>query len=375
MSRLTRKIFIAFCLISIIPLLVFVYLVLPHLLPTATYVSFILPVVFITAIIVVLGLYLLVGLSKNVNKLSSSANIIARGDLSHSVQVRNNQEVAELADSLNKIAQRLREDMNDLETRAILVERANRELSRLNKLKSEFVSMVSHELRAPLINIKQSSSLILESTIGQINEEQKRCLVIVNHSADRLLKLISDLLDISKIEAGKFKLNRQMISIGKVIQEAAESLERWREAKKIRLKLEIEPNLPHINADPDRVNQILVNLFSNAIKFTSAGGRITIKAKVEEKGDFLEISVRDTGIGIPPEQLDKIFERFKHASSTSSLPLQGIGLGLSITREIVKMHGGNIWVESKQGQGSRFTFTLPFSKFLPTNYLVKPAKP
>ena len=199
--------------------------------------------------------------------------------------------------------------------------------------------------------------------------------MIVNHSADRLLKLISDLLDISKIEAGKFKLNRQMISIGKVIQEAAESLERWREAKKIRLKLEIEPNLPHINADPDRVNQILVNLFSNAIKFTSAGGRITIKAKVEEKGDFLEISVRDTGIGIPPEQLDKIFERFKHASSTSSLPLQGIGLGLSITREIVKMHGGNIWVESKQGQGSRFTFTLPFSKFLPTNYLVKPAKP
>lgn len=375
MSRLTRKIFIAFCLISIIPLLVFVYLVLPHLLPTATYVSFILPVVFITAIIVVLGLYLLVGLSKNVNKLSSSANIIARGDLSHSVQVRDNQEVAGLADSLNKIAQRLREDMNDLETRAILVERANRELSRLNKLKSEFVSMVSHELRAPLINIKQSSSLILESTIGQINEEQKRCLVIVNHSADRLLKLISDLLDISKIEAGKFKLNRQMISIGKVIQEAAESLERWREAKKIRLKLEIEPNLPHINADPDRVNQILVNLFSNAIKFTSAGGRITIKAKVEEKGDFLEISVRDTGIGIPPEQLDKIFERFKHASSTSSLPLQGIGLGLSITREIVKMHGGNIWVESKQGQGSRFTFTLPFSKFLPTNYLVKPAKP
>jgi signal transduction histidine kinase len=375
MNQLTRKIIIAFCLISIIPLLVFAYLMLPHLLPTATYVSFILPVVFITAIIVVLGLFLLVGLSKNVNKLSSSANIIARGDLSHSVQVRDNQEVAELADSLNKIAQRLREDMNDLETHAILVERANRELSRLNKLKSEFVSMVSHELRAPLINIKQSSSLILESTIGQINEEQKRCLVIVNHSADRLLKLISDLLDISKIEAGKFKLNRQMISIGKVIQEAAESLERWREAKKIRLRLEIEPNLPHINADPDRVNQILVNLLSNAIKFTSANGQITIKAEVGEKGDFLEISVRDTGIGIPPEQLDKIFERFKHASGTPSAPLQGIGLGLSITREIVKMHGGNIWVESKQGQGSRFTFTLPFSKFSPTNYLVKPAKP
>ncbi len=359
MNQLTRKIFIAFSLISIIPLLVLAYLMLPRFLPTATYVSFLLPVVFITAIIVVLGLFLLVSLSKNVNRLSSSANIIARGDLSHSVQVRNSQEVAELADSLNKIAQRLREDMNDLETHAILVERANRELSRLNKLKSEFVSMVSHELRAPLINIKQSSSLILESTIGQINEEQKRCLVIVNHSADRLLKLISDLLDISKIEAGKFKLNRQMISIGKVVQEAAESLERWREVKKISLKLEIESNLPDVYADPDRVNQILVNLLSNAIKFTPAGGQITIKAKVVEKGDFLEISVRDTGIGIPPEQLDKIFERFKYTPTTPSAPLQSIGLGLSITREIVKMHGGRIWVESKLNEGSKFSFLLP----------------
>lgn len=359
MNQLTRKIFIAFCLISIIPLLVFAYLMLPHLLPTSKYVSFIPAVVSITAIIVILGLFLLVGLSKNVNKLSSSANIIANGDLTHSVQVRDNQEVAELADSLNKIAQRLREDMNDLESRAILVERANRELSRLNKLKSEFVSMVSHELRAPLINIKQTSSLILERSIGQINEEQKRCWVIVNHNADRLLKLISDLLDISKIEAGEFRLSRQMINIGKIIQEAAESLERWRETKKIRLKIEIEPNLPDVYADPDRVNQIFVNLLSNAIKFTPANGQITIKAEVQEKGDYLEISVRDTGIGIPQNQLDKVFERFKQVSGLSVEPIQGIGLGLSITREIVKMHGGKIWVESKLNEGSKFSFLLP----------------
>lgn len=359
MNQLTRKIFIAFCLISIIPLLAFAYLILPHLLPTATYVGSIPTIVFITTVIVILGFYLLAGLSKNVTKLSTSANIIAKGDITHSVQVKDGNDIVELANSLNQITQRLREDMNDLEARAILIERANKELKRLNRMKSEFVSMVSHELRAPLINIKQVASLLLDKQTEQIDSEQERCLEIVIRSAERLLKLINDLLDISKIEAGEFKLNREKVNIGKIIQDAAEFLERWRDSKRIRLKLEIEPDLSDIFVDPDRVNQILVNLLSNAIKFTPSGGEIIVKAEIGKSGDFLEISISDTGVGIAQEQLDKIFERFRQADTDSSAHLQGLGFGLAITKELVKLHGGNIRVESRLGQGSRFTFTLP----------------
>jgi signal transduction histidine kinase len=362
MNQLIRKITVAFCLISIIPLLVFAYLVLPRLLPTARYIAFIPIIALITAIIVVLGLLLLINISREITKLSTSADIISKGDLTHNVQVKGSDEVVELSGSLNQITHRLRENMNDLETRAILIERTNKELDRLNKLKSEFVSMVSHELRAPLINIKQTASLLLDTPGEEINPEQERGLMIVHRSAERLLKLIRDLLDISKIEAGELRLNRQMINIGKVIQEAVESLGRWREVKRIGLKLEIEPILPDIYGDPDRINQVLVNLLSNAIKFTPAGGEIVIKADMKKKEHSLEISVEDTGRGIPPEQLDKIFDRFNQAGGRSAAHMLGTGLGLSITKEIVRMHGGKVRVESKQGQGSKFTFTLPISK-------------
>ncbi|MFH1678464.1 MAG: ATP-binding protein [Candidatus Omnitrophota bacterium] len=362
MKNLNQKIFIAFSLISVIPILVFAYLILPNLLPIATYVRPVPLILFITAIIVILGFIILIGISKNIAKLSMSANMLVKGDYTQHAQVKGNDEIAGLSNSLNQITNRLRSDINDLESRAILVERVNKELSRLNELKSDFVTMVSHELRAPLINIKQAAFLLLSGLTGQVNSEQERSLQIVQRSSERLLKLIKDLLDISKIEAGELELNWQMLDIGKLMQDAAESLERWSEVKKIKISLEANPNLPDAFGDPDRVNQVLVNLLSNAIKFTPPGGEIIIKTELAGEGDFLEVSVRDTGAGIPLEQQDNIFNRFKQAGGPSAR-MQGIGLGLSITREIIKMHGAKIWVESKQGQGSKFIFTLP--KFSP----------
>ena len=364
MQNINRKIFVVFSLVSLIPLLVFIYLMLLYLMPEAKYVRLIFPIIFITIIIVILGFFLLKSIGKNVNNVSKSAKIIAQGDITHEVNIKGNEEVVELAESINKITQKLRNDINDLETQTILVERSNKELNRLNKLKSEFVSMVSHELRAPLINIKQSSSLILQMPEKEFSQEEERSLEIINRNAERLLKLISDLLDISRIETGTLSLNPKIINIDSIIKEAVESLERWAQLKKLGVKLEIEPNLPDIYVDSERVNQVIVNLLSNAIKFTPTDGQITIKVGLQKKKDSLEISVIDTGIGIPENQLDKIFNPFTQVSDTSVSPtqMQGIGLGLSITKEIVKMHGGQIQVESKQGRGSKFTFTLPLTK-------------
>ncbi len=360
MAGLLRRIFISFCLISIIPLLVFAYLTLPRVAVDQAEFTFV--IVFITVVMIILGLSLLLGIDRRISKLSMVANLVSRGDVTHELQVKSDDDIAGLSESLNQITRKIRDNMNDLQTRAILIERTNRELSRLNKLKSEFVYMVSHELRAPLINIKEVSSLLLGRQTGYLNPQQERCLSIVSRSATRLLKLIENLLDIARIESGELRLDRQIIDINKIIKDATESLEQWREFKKIDLQLEIEPNLPDIYGDPDRINQVLVNLLSNAIKFTPAHGRIIIKAQMQRGGeDFVEISVIDTGPGIPLEYQDKIFGRFNKLSSDfhADANSPGTGLGLSITKDIITMHGGKIWVESKPKQGSRFAFILP----------------
>ncbi len=247
---------------------------------------------------------------------------------------------------------------------AVLYERvidANRELENLNRVKTEFVSVVSHELRTPVTAVKGFVDVVLTEEVGSLNDQQKKFLGIAHNAIERLTLLISDLLDISRIESGRLRLDFAPISMAQLIQDACEAARASLESKKIKLVLNIDKKLPQIQADPTRMRQVVDNLMSNAIKFTMAEkGEIGITA--DDMGDFLLISIRDTGVGIRKDDQEKIFEKFVQGDSSLTRQAGGTGLGLAICRAIIEMHGGRIWVESDPGKGSTFRFLLPRSR-------------
>lgn len=228
----------------------------------------------------------------------------------------------------------------------------------IDRMKSEFVSLVSHELRTPLTSIKGYIDLILDGDAGEITEEQQEYLEIARNNADRLVALINDLLDVSRIESGKVELQRRALDMAHVIQDVASSLRPQIDAKGQHLSLIVHKPLPTILGDADRVTQILNNLLSNAYKYTPAGGSISIEAQaVADK--HVRVDVRDSGIGLTPDEMGKLFTRFFRAKNKTTQEVGGTGLGLTITRSLVEMHGGEITVTSTPGQGSTFSFTLP----------------
>jgi PAS domain S-box-containing protein len=230
----------------------------------------------------------------------------------------------------------------------------------VDRMKSELISIVSHQLRTPMTSIKGYTDLLYLETVGEINEAQRRFLSIIKSNADRLALLANDLLDISRIETGRIRLNLEFIHISAIIDEIAASLRGQIEEKGLSLKLDIPEGLPPICGDRDRVAQILTNLIDNARHYTPAGGQITVSAQV--KGNFLQVGVADTGIGIAPEDREKIFNRFYRADHPLVQEVAGTGLGLPIAKSFVQIHGGEIWVESEPGRGSTFSFTLPLAE-------------
>ena len=232
----------------------------------------------------------------------------------------------------------------------------------LDSLKSAFVANVSHELRTPLVAIDKSLTLILEKEAGELSQTQEQFLSIAQRNLKRLSALINDLLDLSKLEAGKMEVRRKRMAINNVIQEVIDSLSNWAKSKNITLEKKIEDLLPDVEIDPDRLAQVLTNLVGNAVKFTPNDGRIALEARLSE-GDGkkeMEVSVKDTGIGIAPEDLPKIFSKFYQCGGERMISdVNGTGIGLSIAKEIVELHGGRIWVESEKGRGARFIFTIP----------------
>ncbi|OGR83370.1 MAG: hypothetical protein A2901_02235 [Elusimicrobia bacterium RIFCSPLOWO2_01_FULL_54_10] len=234
---------------------------------------------------------------------------------------------------------------------------ANRELERLNSVKTEFVSMVSHELRTPVTAIKGFVDVVLSEDAGPINEQQKRFLNIAHNSIERLSLLILDLLDISRIESGQMKIILQPVSIEKVIQDAHVTYRSGIETKNISFELHMDKKIPMVVADESRVKQVIDNLISNATKFTPAGG--TIKMSADDLGDFVLVSVADSGVGIKKDDQEKIFSMFYQVDSSLTRKVGGTGLGLAISKSIIEMHGGRIWVESEPGRGSTFRFLLP----------------
>lgn len=231
----------------------------------------------------------------------------------------------------------------------------------VDRMKSEFISTTSHELRTPLAAIKESVMLVLDGTTGELSLEQNRFLNIAKRNIDRLVVLVSDLLDLSKIESGKMRLSYSKCAIEEVINRALESMYILAKENKVELLTEIEKGLPLVDCDPDKIVQIVVNLVSNALKFTSASGSVKVSCSLEN-GSQIKISVSDTGIGIAQEDITKLFNRFDQLDASLTRRPGGTGLGLAICKELVRMHGGQIWVESESGKGSIFIFTIPIEK-------------
>lgn len=231
------------------------------------------------------------------------------------------------------------------------------ELAKVDQMKTEFISMVSHELRTPLTSIKGYVDLVLDGEAGEVNEMQREFLDIVQSNTDRLVALINDLLDISRIESGRLQLNITVLPLDQLIREVITSLRTQMEQRGLSLKLDLPEELPQVRGDRDRVIQVLTNLLSNAYKFTPEGGRISVSAKVTN--GRVQVNVADTGIGISPRDQRKLFTKFFRTESLMAREVGGTGLGLAIAKSIVEVHGGKIWCQSEVGKGSTFSFTLP----------------
>jgi len=239
------------------------------------------------------------------------------------------------------------------------LEARNREIERANRLKSEFLASMSHELRTPLHTIIGFSELLGEEIQGELNAKQKRFVQHIHTDSLHLLDLINDILDLSKVESGRIDLRPEAFDARPLIEEAVSSIRPLAESSGLAIRVRIA-SMPAIEADRVRVKQILMNLLSNAVKFTPAGGRIDVEADMED--GMARISVADTGIGIPADEHEAIFNVFHQAGATTKGVREGTGLGLAITKRLVEEHGGTIKVSSEVGKGSRFTFTIPMAQ-------------
>ena len=246
--------------------------------------------------------------------------------------------------------------MGDLDIAKKELERANRELRKIDQLKSDFVSMVSHELRSPLTVTREAISQVLDGVCGETNKTQAQYLSMSIEGIDRLSRLIENLLDISKIEAHKIHLKRELIDIASIAKEVSSSFALALQSKGLEAKYNFPEEKIELYVDKDRMIQIFVNLMSNSLKFTPSGH---IEIAVVEKETVVECSVSDTGIGISDEDLPRIFSKFEQFGQEFESAEKGTGLGLAISKGTIELHGGKIWAESELGRGTKISFTLP----------------
>jgi len=275
-----------------------------------------------------------------------------------------------IAERLGKIIERkqleskLKDYTKDLEkevgerTKELIV--INKHLEKASRAKSEFLANMSHELRTPLNSIIGFAELLQLEKFGQLTEKQARYVNNILTSGRHLLGLINDILDLSKVESGKMELVLSECSFPELIESIKIILKELAFKKNITIESHIAPKVSVINADEKKVKQIMYNLLSNAIKFTPDGGKVDVKADI--KDEELRVSVADTGIGIKQEDMDKLFKTFQQIDSEYTQKYGGTGLGLSLTKKLVELHGGKIWAESELGKGSTFTFTIPLRK-------------
>ncbi|HVO44008.1 MAG TPA: response regulator, partial [Aggregatilineales bacterium] len=246
------------------------------------------------------------------------------------------------------------------------VQEANERLREVDKLKSQFLANMSHELRTPLNSIIGFSRVILKGIDGPLTDTQEQDLATIHESGKHLLNLVNDILDQAKIEAGKMELSYGYFSVPDLVKSVMSTAVGLVKDKPVRLHQEIESELPNVYGDEFRSRQVLLNLISNAAKFTNQGSITASAFRVEENGrHFVQVCVTDTGIGIPTDKLESIFEAFQQVESSPARQYEGTGLGLPIARSLIQMQGGRIWVDSELGVGSTFSFTVPLEPLVP----------
>ena len=251
----------------------------------------------------------------------------------------------------------LRKNYNDLRQLAWGIEASRKELARRNAEINSFYHTLAHELKTPLTAVREFVSIVLDQIAGPITDEQREYLTTSKGCCDQIRTYINDLLDMTRLETGKLPLNRSTSFIGDIVSRVVSTNVPIAEHCELSLRTSVADNLPAVFVDDDRIAQVLTNLIGNAIKFTPPGGEICISARAAE--GFVSVEVSDTGMGIEPDHLDRIFDRLYQVREDDAATKGGLGIGLSLCREIVRLHGGSISVKSVPGQGSIFTFNIP----------------
>ena len=292
-----------------------------------------------------LGFVLSWSLIGPIQQIDTRLASIASGDFSGHVEVENRDELGALATNVNRMNDELR--------------RVYAELEEASRHKSEFLANMSHELRTPLNAIIGFSQVLRDEMVGSVNEKQAEYLDDIISSGNHLLSLINDVLDLSKVEAGQVELDVHPFSLRETLERGVVMVRERATEDGVRVSFSADPDVDVVDGDERRIKQVIFNLLSNAVKFTPAGGEIDVNA-TRENGE-VRISVADTGPGIAPEDQERIFEEFQQTEAGIA-QREGTGLGLTLSKRLVELHGGRIWLESELGQGSTFSFTLPLAR-------------
>jgi signal transduction histidine kinase len=270
-------------------------------------------------------------ITRSLRRLSAATTAVAAGSYREPIPEARD-EIGGLARSFNAMAAQLR---------------------RIDDTKEEFYATLSHELRSPLTSVREAAHLLRDGVPGQLNAKQARLVTVIGNSTDRLLRLVNQMLELSRLRAGVLPLTRERVDLGRIVARAVEELRPQAEEGGVLLARETVGDQFEARGDEDRLVQVVVNLVANAVRFTPRGGRVTVR--VIDAGQEIEIQVEDTGVGIPAAALPRIFDSWRQAHSDRG----GTGLGLAVVRGVVLAHGGRVTVESQEGKGSRFTVLLP----------------
>jgi two-component system sensor histidine kinase GlrK len=278
-------------------------------------------------------------ISLPIKLLGAKTEELAGGTFSDPLKIASPPEVKELADAFNVMCERLKE---------------------LDQMRIDYISHLSHELRTPLTVIKEASSMLQEGVFSKVPDKQEELFVLIKAECERLISSVNRILDFSLMEAGNMLFSFQNGDIQPIIGKSVSKLSPLTRKKKIDITLDIPQNIPFLRIDAERLEQVFENLLGNALKYTQEGGKIIISTKINSENQTIEVSVSDNGRGIPEDGLVQVFDKFKRVDDGRGA-VMGTGLGLSIVRHIINAHGGHIWVKSKKGEGSTFTFSLPVS--------------
>ncbi len=314
-------------------------------------------------------------LLKPLERLEALGEVVQRCLERRRLRLENQRLLAEVTDANQRLEEKVAHRTAELEE-------TNRRLADALRVKSEFLANMSHELRTPLNSILGFAELLGDQAFGSLSAKQGRFVVNIRNGGRHLLALVTDLLDLSAIEAGRISLHPEPLDLHEILESVLHDIRPQAEDKKLALNLDMAEPSRRLDADPVRIKQILYNLLSNAVKFTPDGGRITVTARAVLAGEqgsrgaeessplplsppapqqFLELAVADTGVGIKAEDLPKLFQPLTQLESPHTKRHQGTGLGLALTKRLVEMHGGRIWAQSEgEGKGSAFTMVLPF---------------